>query len=133
MGKLGSIFVQVVLKESIFPSDPAYLGNILGAFAALMALGGFFAWAWLPNVQREPEGASRAMTWPTLPSKELETLAKGRAYAIADPALGGEGQILSLRLKLRALFEKLVATVQKRTVVDSDHELSDHNHRVVDA
>lgn len=136
LGKLGSIFVQLVLKGSIFTSNPAYLGKILGAFSALMAMGAFIAWAWLPNVQREPECVPQAMTFPILQSKSLEILGKGRAYAVGDLAIdpvtnlpGGEGQILSLKLKLHALFTRLF-DFRKRVVVDSYHELPERGHRV---
>ena len=112
MGKLGSISVQLLLSRSEFTSNPAYLGNALGAFAGLMALGAFFAWAWLPDVQYGPVGPLRACTFPTLPSKTLEVLAKGRAHAVAPEGEGGEGQILGFRQKTTALFESALSIIQ---------------------
>lgn len=131
MGKLGSIFVQLVL----FYINLASLNIALGIFSVLMASGAFFAWAWLPNVQREPDEAPRPMTLPTLPSKTLEELAKGRAYATGSTAIdlmtglpGGEGQVLSLRRKTAALFAELWKMLPgKRNDSDSEHELHDRN------
>lgn len=156
MGKLGSISVQLLLSRSEFTSasDPAYLSYALWAFAGLMALGAITAWAWLPNVQHEPEGTRKpkAHIPPILPSKSLELLAKGRNYAVGDPEInpvtgalviddatglpvGGEGQILSFRLNTVGIFRSMFAMMQRmlpasRLVVDSsDHELPEHDHQ----
>jgi hypothetical protein len=52
-------------------------------FFILMALGAGLAWIWLPDVQYGATGQARDCSLPSLHSKELEVLAKGRAYAIA--------------------------------------------------
>ena len=87
MGKLGSIAVQLVLDRKEFDRDPGHLGVALGIFAILMAMGAVFAWVWLPDIQLEPIGDARELAWPILPSKTLEVLAKGTAYAILPPPM----------------------------------------------
>ena len=117
MGKLGSIVVQLILKGSVLTSSPTSLSNVMGVFAGLMALGAFFAWAWLPNVQDQPVGVPRAMTLPTTPSKELETLEKGRRNAVIN-----EGQIIGARLKVHTILTRLFG-FRGRVIIDSDHDL----------
>ena len=79
-GKFGSIIVQLIVAYATFGgysiNDPRYpnLAYILIIFSVLMALGSFFAWAWLPDLQE-----SRRAQGYKLPSKTLEELAGGRA------------------------------------------------------
>jgi hypothetical protein len=119
MGKLGSIAAQLVLNRRKFSSDPGYLSVALGIFAVLMALRAAFAWAWLPDVQGELEGEPRALRWPTLPSKELEVLANGWAYATRPPP-NGEGQKLGFKAKITALRNRWFADT---VVPDPDYPL----------
>src|SRR5580700_3662424 len=56
-GKLGSIIVQAILPTMVFngilASDPNSngLGWIFIIFSFVMALGAFFAWVWIPELQ----------------------------------------------------------------------------------
>jgi len=81
-----------------------------------MALGAFFAWIWIPELQTGPDRAKlvKTMHWPILPNKELETLAKGWKYANSadsetDPRTGklvpGENQKLGFQ-KIPNLYRK---------------------------
>ena len=115
MGRLGSISVQLVLSRHEFSSDPGYLRAALAIFSVLMALGAVIAWVWLPDVQGKPKGVAKETTWPILPSKGLEDLAKGRRYAISD-----EGQIISFRDNIIALFKRWSA---RRVVLDPSYGL----------
>ncbi len=106
MGTLGSICAHLAFKSRNFSSDRAELNEVLKASAALMVLGAFIAWAWLPDMQDGPQGDRQASMFSTLPSKTLGELAGERAYAVVDLALSqsthvssGEGQNLSLRRK----------------------------------
>jgi hypothetical protein len=60
-----------------------------------MTLGAICAWGWLPTLQEGPRAATRTCELPTLPSKTLEALAQGRAYAT-----GAGGEVLTLKGKL---------------------------------
>jgi hypothetical protein len=66
-----------------------------------MTLGALIAWGWLPSLQDAPRPATRTCELPTLPSKRLETLAQGRAYAT-----GTGGEVLTLKGKLKEAREK---------------------------
>lgn len=139
MGKLGSISVQLLLSRSEYKdvTDPENLSQVLWAFAALMLLGAILVWAWLPDVQQEPQVtqgqvAGKPHILSIKPSKSLELLARGRKYAVATPdvnlvtggpgrdargapiideatglPVGGEGQILSFREKTKKIFKSL--------------------------
>lgn len=69
--------------------DPAsnHLGWVYIIFGFIMALGAFFAWAYVPDVQdkRDGEGSLK------LPSKTLEDLGKGLRKAEED------GQVIGFR------------------------------------
>lgn len=132
-GKLGSIAVLLLLNRREFnavnsslpksqnPTDPAYLRVALAVFEVMMALGAFFAWIWLPDVQDgvdissdvDDDGSEsgrprvKAMTWYKLKSKKLEDLARGRKSAVGkrDEEGGeGEGQILGFAGKMSIPF-----------------------------
>lgn len=99
-GKLGSVIVQSFLPFLPGSRDPnsRRLGWVLIAFAFVMALGALFAWAWIPDVQYprsverstdpedprniEREGSLEGLNLKhrshKIPSKTLETLARGR-------------------------------------------------------
>jgi hypothetical protein len=66
---------------------------ILGVSAAVLVLGTFFAWVWIPEVQspREDEGRTPRRI---IPDKTLEELAGGAMYAQRD------GQVIGLRNRL---------------------------------
>lgn len=92
----------------------------------MMALGAFFAWIWLPDVQDGVDignedgedddvgsgsgsGSGRPrvkpMTWYKLRSKKLEVLARGRKWAVGAPdGEGGEGQVLGFSGKMSIPF-----------------------------
>ena len=84
-GKLGSVVVQLFLPYVKFSdvrvSEPNSngLGWVLIIFSILMALGGCFAWAWIPEVQYSKRQAGWA-----LPNKTLEDLAVGRRGGQAE-------------------------------------------------
>ncbi|KAF2098772.1 MFS general substrate transporter [Rhizodiscina lignyota] len=100
-GKLGSIIVQAILPAISINgrkiSDPNSngLGYILIIFAAIMAFGSIFSWAWIPDVQNARTGKGYE-----IPSKGLEELAEGRTTAQR------EGQVISIRGKFRGLFKR---------------------------
>jgi hypothetical protein len=110
-GKLGSLAVQGLLSRPEFGADPTHFRIMLGCFAIPMTLGAIFAWGWLPSLQEAPLPATRTCEFPTVPSKTLETLAKGRKYATGprdyyppgdkqEGRLRGGGEILSFKGKL---------------------------------
>lgn len=109
MGKLGSISVQLLLSRSEYKdvTNPENLSQVLWAFAALMLLGAIPAWAWLPDMQQNPQViqgqvadqvpvAETSHILSIKPSKSLELLERGRKYAVATPdvnlATGGPGK-----------------------------------------
>jgi MFS transporter, PHS family, inorganic phosphate transporter len=53
-GKLGSVIAVALVHgiPKVDESDPKWFGISLCVFAGLMASGAFFAWVWLPEVQR---------------------------------------------------------------------------------
>lgn len=69
-----------------------------------MTLGAIFAWGWLPTLQEGPRATMRTCELPTLPSKTLEELAQGRAYAT-----GAGGEVLTLKGKLTAAGDRFKA------------------------
>ena len=73
------------------------LGIVLMAFSAVMALGSFFAWVWIPEVQ----GRETIDNEVVFISKSLESLAKGKTEAEAS------GSKIGLRKKtgLSSVFE----------------------------
>jgi hypothetical protein len=93
-----------------------------------MALGALFAWVWLPELQEGPAPGFAPSsfllffrTFPILPNKGLETLAKGFEYATStdmsiDPATNeprGEGQRLGFRQKVPAAWDRVWTHVAK--------------------
>ena len=103
-GKFGSLAVQGLLSRHEFTYDPTRLGIVLGCFSIPMTLGAIFAWGWLPTLQEGPRAATRTCELPTLPSKTLEELAQGRAYAT-----GTGGEVLTFEGKLAAARDRLNA------------------------
>jgi len=93
--------VQGVLSGHEFTQHPNRLGIFLGCFAIPMTLGAVFAWGWLPSLQEAPRAATRTCELPTLPSKTLEELAKGRLYATET---GNE--VLTFKGKLIATWDR---------------------------
>jgi hypothetical protein len=98
MGKLGSIAVQLYLREQQFHDNrnPQNLSRALWVFAALMLAGAIPAWVWLPNVQHEPQKPPeptpenphpKGAFLPVRESKSLELLAQGWRYAVSDPSV----------------------------------------------
>ena len=102
-GKLGSIVVQAFLPSiNITDPDSSNLGWVLIGFSFAMALGSFFSWAWIPEVQ-DPRGSDidaapgRARkgslcTGPKsfeVPNKSLEDLAVGRRGVVEEKSILG--------------------------------------------
>jgi hypothetical protein len=81
-----------------------------------MFVGAILAWIWIPNLQKDPIPPTKPMHWAILPSKDLETLARGWEYANSteteiDPSthvsVPGEDQKLGFQ-KFPNLYHKLV-------------------------
>lgn len=81
-----------------------------------MFVGAIVAWIWIPNLQKDQIPSTKPMRFGTLPSKDLETLAKGWKYANrtteeTDPTtrelVPAEDQKLGFQ-KFSNLYHKLV-------------------------
>ncbi|KAF2105049.1 MFS general substrate transporter [Rhizodiscina lignyota] len=80
-GKLGSIVIQLVLfgaQHWIIGENKRGLGYLLFVFAAIMASGALFAWAWLPEIQSETKDENDRRV---LKPRKLEELAEGLSSA----------------------------------------------------
>jgi hypothetical protein len=110
--------VQGLLSRYEFTTDPTRLRIVLGCFAIPMTLGAVFAWGWLPSLQDPPRPATRTCEIPTVPSKTLETLAEGRAYATGPRdyyprghrwagRLRGGGEVLTFKGKLSEISRRV--------------------------
>ncbi|KIW00742.1 uncharacterized protein PV09_07726 [Verruconis gallopava] len=117
-GKIGSIVVSLVLRKVGVGSDPNTnaLGYVFIIFGVVMAIGAFFAWAWIPDVQngREEEGGLFKFLKP-LQNKTLEELGEGLARADQS------GQRIGFRNKLLGLKRR---TFRKGSVYTSHVEMS---------
>ncbi|KAF8855646.1 MFS general substrate transporter [Acephala macrosclerotiorum] len=116
-GKFGAVIVQIIMWRM----HSQHLSIVIGVFSIPMALGALFAWVWLPELQTgpDPNSSPKALRFPKLPNKGLETLARGYHYANGtdtriDPATGeprGEAQGLGFTRKvphlLRWIWSKL--------------------------
>lgn len=80
-GKLGAIVILILTEKTILNANPRALDKLLGAFSVPLAVGAFFAWIWIPELQTPPTGNARALRLPRLPNKSLELLAKGWKFA----------------------------------------------------
>jgi hypothetical protein len=99
-GNLASLVMKIVLY---YTADENTRGDIrtrriiLGASVAGLALGAFFAWIWIPEVQTVNEGVSRKSG--QLQEKTLEELAEGLLKAQQ------EGQVIGLRSRVFRVFK----------------------------
>jgi hypothetical protein len=117
-GKLGAILVQLILFY-----NPTHLGIVIGVFSIPMLLGALFTWVWIPKLQMDtdPKYVQAALKWPKQPSKGLEILARGIAYATNpdtsdDPQTGiprGEAQRLGFHDKFSDLWRDIWSNVFK--------------------
>ena len=92
--------------------DSDLLGWVFIIFGFIMALGAFFAWAWIPEVQnkRDEDGGLK------LPSKTLEELGKGLRCAKE------EGQVIGFRSKFAGVLSRREGRRRKRNNSALDEE-----------
>lgn len=117
-GKFGSVVVQAFLpKINIIAPNSVSLGWVLIGFSFAMALGAFYTWAWIPEIQNprgsEEEigrgsGRRRALRRYEVPSKSLEELAVGRIGITDDMAKVG------FRHRGRLMVDRMGTAMRRR-------------------
>jgi MFS transporter, PHS family, inorganic phosphate transporter len=106
-GKLGSIVVQVALSYTkwsdgltVGDRKSENLGWVFILFGFVMALGGFYSWAWIPSMQH----AGRGPHW-RIENKNLEELGDGlHAEKEEDPL----AEVIGVRAKVSGAALKIV-------------------------